>query len=157
MSLKDIIVIVPVYNEEDSLLRFKKEMNIFIESSNFKVGVLFVNDGSTDNSLRIIQDICTEDNSYQYISLFKNMGLSTAMKAGIDNIQSRYIGYIDADLQTSPSDFELLISHIAENDLVLGYRHDRNDPFIKRISSTIANSVCFPFSYSWCYSASSNC
>ncbi len=141
MSLKDIIVIVPVYNEEDSLLRFKKEMNIFIESSNFKVGVLFVNDGSTDNSLRIIQDICTKDNSYQYISLFKNMGLSTAMKAGIDNIQSRYIGYIDADLQTSPSDFELLISHISENDLVLGYRHDRNDPFIKRISSTIANSV----------------
>jgi len=141
MSVNDIIVIVPVYNEEDSLLRLKKEMDVFIESGSLNVGVLFVNDGSTDNSLQIIQDICNTDNRYQYISLCQNMGLSAAIKAGIDNIQSRYIGYIDADLQTSPSDFELLIPHIANNDLVMGYRHDRNDPFVKRISSTIANAV----------------
>ncbi len=141
MSVNDLIVIIPVYNEEDSLLRLKKEMGVFIESGSLNVGVLFVNDGSTDNSLQIIQDICNTDNRYQYISLCQNMGLSAAIKAGIDNIQSRYIGYIDADLQTSPSDFELLIPHIANNDLVMGYRHDRNDPFVKRISSTIANAV----------------
>jgi len=141
MSVNDIMVIIPVYNEEDSLLRLKKEMDVFIDSASLKVGALFVNDGSTDNSLDIIQDICNRDNRYQYISLCQNMGLSAAIKAGIDSIQSRYIGYIDADLQTCPSDFELLIPHISKNDLVMGYRHDRNDPFIKRVSSTIANSV----------------
>ncbi len=141
MTNKDLTIIVPLFNEQDSLLRLKTELDKFITGCKMKTGVLFVNDGSTDNSLHIIKEICADDSNYQYISLSENMGLSAAIKAGIDHIQSKYTGYIDADLQTSPADFNLLIPFIEDYELVLGHRHERNDPFVKRMSSVIANAV----------------
>ena len=141
MTLPKLTIIVPVFNEQDSLLRLKTELDKFINTGKLAAGVLFVNDGSTDNSLRIIKKICTDDVNYQHISLSENMGLSAAMKAGINTIQTKYTGYIDADLQTSPADFDLLIPFIEDYELVLGHRHERNDPFVKRMSSVIANAV----------------
>ncbi len=141
MTNTDLTIIVPLFNEQDSLLRLKTELDKFIHTGKLAAGVLFVNDGSTDNSLSIIREICADDANYQYISLSENMGLSAAMKAGIDNIQTKFTGYIDADLQTSPADFELLIPFIEDYELVLGHRHERNDPFVKRMSSLIANAV----------------
>jgi glycosyltransferase involved in cell wall biosynthesis len=65
--------------------------------------------------------------------------LSTAIKAGFDAACSDYVGYIDADLQTTPEDFDLLIPHLDEYEMVMGIRANRNDSFVKRISSKIAN------------------
>ncbi len=141
MTNTDLTIIVPLFNEQDSLPRLKTELDSFITGCKLKTGVLFVNDGSTDNSLVIIKEICAGDTSYQHITLSENMGLSAALKAGIDHIESKYTGYIDADLQTSPADFELLLPFIEDFDLVLGHRHQRNDPFVKRMSSLIANTV----------------
>lgn len=74
-----------------------------------------------------------------YITVQKNGGLSSAMKAGIDVTESPYVGYMDADLQTTPEDFNLLLNDIASFELVMGIRANRKDTFFKRIQSKIAN------------------
>ena len=75
-----------------------------------------------------------------YISLKKNSGLSTAMKAGIDSTASRLVGYIDADLQTDPEDFNKLLEYASEYQLVSGIRANRKDSAFKRLQSKIANN-----------------
>lgn len=134
-----LTIIVPVYNEEECLVRFRDEMERFMADVPVKTSILFVNDGSTDNSLKIIKKICSIDPSYTWIALVKNRGLSTAIKAGIDHCRTELIGYIDADLQTTPLDFLGMLHYIPEYDMVNGIRQNRKDTFVKKISSAIAN------------------
>jgi dolichol-phosphate mannosyltransferase len=137
----DLTIIVPVFNEEANLPRVSEELSEFIESSVFAAKVLFVDDGSTDHSASIIESICRENELFGFIQLKDNKGLSTALKAGIDQVDTKYTGYIDADLQTSPSDFNKLLEFCQEFDLVMGSRIDRKDSLIKRITSSIANTL----------------
>lgn len=134
-----LTIIVPVFNEEECLARFGEAMDPFLVQSPLPARVLFVNDGSTDNSLSQIRQICRRKPGYTYISLDKNYGLSTAFKAGIDFADSTYIGYIDADLQTSPLDFLSFFPYLPEYQMVLGIRQKRQDTFVKKVSSKIAN------------------
>jgi dolichol-phosphate mannosyltransferase len=140
MAAFELLVIIPVYNEQDSLFRLRSEMDLFLDACTLRAGVLFVDDGSVDESLARIRDICRENGRYGYISLERNMGLSGALKAGITHCDSKWIGYIDADLQTSPSDFLLYIPYLDDFDLVTGHRYLRRDPWVKRLSSVVANS-----------------
>ncbi len=139
--MSEFTIIVPVYNEEDNLKRVEKELLAFINISNKKTEILFVNDGSTDNSQQLINTICKRNNGFHYINFKENKGLSSAIKAGFDHIESPLVGYIDSDLQTSPEDFNLLLDKIGEYDLVTGVRVNREDSFVKSISSTIANGI----------------
>lgn len=133
-------VVIPVFNEEENLKRIETEFTQFAHTANFKFSVLFVDDGSTDNSLSLMQEICDKNNLFQYISFKKNCGLSAAIKAGIDCSSTPYVGYIDADLQTNPEDFNLLMEFAPHFELVTGIRANRKDTFVKKISSKIANS-----------------
>ena len=99
----------------------------------------FVNDCSSDQSKERIIEVCNRQKHFYYLSLENNLGLSVALKAGIDATWSTYIGYIDADLQTVPKDFNLLIPYIEKYELVMGIRVKRDDSFVKRVSSKIAN------------------
>ena len=137
---KSLTILVPVYNEEDCILPLALVMNRFLDEASIAVRVLFINDGSRDNSAKLIEMVCSQDARYSFISLEQNSGLSTALKAGIDNSNSQFIGYIDADLQTSPSDFPKLIEFMNGYDLVTGYRKTRKDTVVKTFSSLIANS-----------------
>ena len=141
LNQPSLTVIVPVYNEEGCLAQFCKAMDAFFEQAPMPVLALFVNDGSTDNSLPLIKEICRKKPGYSYISLDKNYGLSTAFKAGIDYADSTYIGYIDSDLQTSPLDFLHFFPYLPEYQMVNGIRQKRKDSFVKKISSVIANSI----------------
>ncbi|RIJ42822.1 glycosyltransferase [Pontibacter oryzae] len=134
-----LTVLVPVYNEEGCLQRFREAMDAFLAESPVPTQVLFINDGSTDSSLPQIREICQKYGGYSYISLDRNHGLSTAIKAGIDHCRTSHIGYIDSDLQTSPLDFMLLLEHLPQHEMVIGIRAKRKDTFIKKISSKIAN------------------
>lgn len=138
--MKEITVIIPVYNEVENLKRVKEVFDDYIPKALYPTRVLFVDDGSTDGSLEIIKSISKEDR-YDYISFTQNRGLSTAIKAGIDHISTPLIGYIDADLQTTPYDFDKLLEHIEEFDAVIGYREKRADTISKKIQSKIANSI----------------
>ncbi len=137
----EFTIIVPVYNEEDNLARVEKELLAYAKIASKKTAVLFVNDGSTDSSQELIGAICQRNELFQFINFKENRGLSAAIKAGFDHVESPLLGYIDSDLQTSPMDFNKLLEHIDSYHLVTGVRADRKDSFIKNMSSKIANGI----------------
>ncbi|MNF33548.1 Undecaprenyl-phosphate 4-deoxy-4-formamido-L-arabinose transferase [compost metagenome] len=137
----ELTIIIPVYNEEDNLDRVHQEMKQFLKIAKKKTKILFVNDGSKDNSQDLIDKICTDNPEFNFISFGKNTGLSAAIKAGFDYTDTPWVGYIDADLQTSPEDFNILIDYTEEYDLVTGVRSNRKDSFTKNMSSKIANAI----------------
>ncbi len=134
-------IIVPVFNETDNLLRVEKELLAYIKIAPLKILVLFVNDGSTDNSQALIETICNRNTCFSFLTFKENRGLSAAIKAGFDYTNTEFIGYIDSDLQTSPKDFNLLLEYRNEYDLITGIRVNRQDRIVKNLSSKIANSI----------------
>jgi dolichol-phosphate mannosyltransferase len=136
---ESLTIIVPVYNEEGNIIRIKDALQQYMDSSSLKVFAFFVNDGSNDSSLKLIQQVCQADSRFGLISFVENRGLSAAIKAGIDYSETAYVGYMDADLQTSPLDFCLFEPHITSHELVTGERQNRQDGVGKRISSSFAN------------------
>ena len=132
-------IIVPIYNEEDNIARLESTFAEYLPKCIEKACVLFVNDGSKDSSLKGIEEICSRNKDFYYISFDRNRGLSAAIKAGFDTCESPLVGYMDADLQTAPEDFNLLLPHAADYTLVSGIRARRNDSGSKRIQSKIAN------------------
>lgn len=140
-------IVVPVYNEEDNLLRVETELLAYTKIATKATKILFVNDGSKDKSQAIIEDICSRNPEFSYILFKENRGLSAAIKAGFDHTETELVGYIDSDLQTAPSDFNLLLEHIGPNDLVTGVRANRKDSFVKNMSSKIANGIRRSFTH----------
>lgn len=132
-------IVVPVYNEEDNLDRVEKSLSHYLTICTLSACVLLVNDGSRDSSLEKIKAICGRQPDFFYISSSANHGLSTAIKAGINTAESKYLGYIDADLQTNPEDFNLLLAHITDYDIVTGIRAKRKDSVFKKLQSKIGN------------------
>ncbi len=137
----DLTIIVPVYNEEENIDRLEQTFKEYFDQSPIKSKVLFVDDGSTDESFEKIKKLSDKDSRFEYLKFDKNYGLSSAIKAGIDHISTPWTGYIDADLQTTPFDFDKLWEFIKDYDLVVGYRGDRKDTLNKRIQSKIANAI----------------
>lgn len=138
--MSDFTIIIPVYNEEANLLRVEKELLEYLEIASLTTSILFVNDGSNDGSQQIIETICQRNKDFHFILFHENKGLSAALKAGFDWTKSNWIGYIDSDLQTNPKDFELLLKHRDQYELITGIRTNRQDGIIKRFSSRVANS-----------------
>lgn len=143
----EFTIIVPVYNEEANLNRVEKELSDYSKIASKPTKILFVNDGSKDRSQEIIEDICSRQTNFHYISFAENRGLSAAIKAGFDHVDTPLLGYIDSDLQTAPEDFNLLLEHIGSYDLVTGVRSDRKDSFVKNMSSKIANGIRRSFTH----------
>lgn len=143
----DLTIIVPVHNEEDNIERLETALSAFIKSVSIKTNVLFINDGSTDSSQDIIEKICWNNPLFSFISFKRNHGLSAAIKAGFDHVTTSLVGYIDADLQTSPADFKILLEELNDNDLITGVRTERKDSFVKKMSSTIANKIRRAFTH----------
>ncbi|WP_405569629.1 glycosyltransferase [Winogradskyella sp. Asnod2-B02-A] len=140
-------IIVPVYNEEDNLERLETELLKYLNIATVTTSVLFVNDGSIDNSQALIESICKRNDAFDFILFKNNKGLSAAIKAGFDHVDSELVGYIDSDLQTSPEDFNLLLEHIDSHELVTGVRSNRKDSFVKTVSSKIANGIRRAFTH----------
>ncbi|UMB54886.1 glycosyltransferase family 2 protein [Lutibacter sp. A64] len=140
-------IIVPVYNEEANLKRVEQELSNYIKIATKKTKVLFVNDGSKDNSQQLIEEICANNSNFEFINFEKNCGLSAAITAGFKNVDTELVGYIDSDLQTAPEDFNLLLKEIENYDLVTGVRANRKDTFVKNMSSTIANGIRRAFTH----------
>ncbi len=132
-------VIVPVYNEQENMIRLESELASFLKTARMKSCILFVNDGSIDQSIEMIREVCDRHDNMFFISFDKNKGLSAAIKAGIDYTFSDYVGYIDADLQTTPEDFNILLEDAPRYAMVMGIRTGRKDGWVKRASSKFAN------------------
>ena len=112
-----ISVIVSCYNEEESIPLFYKEMNSVSKQMNHvDFEFMFVNDGSSDNTLNELKDLAHKDNRVRFISFSRNFGKEAAMYAGLENVTGDYITLMDADLQDPPSMLPVMYKYIKEND-----------------------------------------
>ncbi|RCK73009.1 MAG: Glycosyl transferase, family 2 [Anaerolineae bacterium] len=136
-------IIIPVYNEEENLVLLKARLDEALSDMNeHSWEVLLVDDGSTDNSAQIIQQLAQADPDHVVaIYLRRNFGQTAAIAAGIDHARGDVIVLMDADLQNDPLDIPLLIEKIEQGyDVVSGWRRERQDAFLTRtLPSRIAN------------------
>jgi len=134
-------IIVPLFNERENLERLAASLSAFLPECAVKPAcVLLVDDGSTDGSGALVEELCRRQPDFYFLRFDRNRGLSAALKAGFDACASPLCGYIDADLQTDPEDFNLLLPHAGEYALVTGIRTGRKDSFGKRLISKAANA-----------------
>ncbi len=134
-----LTIIVPIYNEQDNIPSLEERLGAWLPACSVSACVLFVDDGSSDGSLSLLTEVCNRHPEFFYISFERNAGLSAAIKAGIDYCCSELVGYMDADLQTAPEDFNLLLEDIDSYSMVTGIRANRKDSGFKRLQSKIAN------------------
>lgn len=134
-----LTIIVPVYNEEDNIQALAQALGTYLSHAAAPACVLFVNDGSRDRSAERIREACAANPHFFYLDFARNCGLSAAIKAGFDAARSPYVGYMDADLQTTPEDFDLLLAQMPDHEMAVGIRARRKDTLFKRLQSKIAN------------------
>jgi len=137
----DVSVVIPVYNEEKNLPILIPQIIDVLKPLDKKFEILLVDDGSTDKSLDVIKDFCGKFMEVRYIKFLKNAGQSAAFDAGFRNALGEIVVTLDADLQNDPKDIPKLLSFVPEYDVVCGWRAERNDPLIKKISSRVGNAV----------------
>ena len=136
-----ISIIVPVLNEEGSLDKFYNETTKSLnEYSNWEI--IFIDDGSDDESYNIMRKLADEDNRVSIIQFFKNFGKADALSEGFKQANGGVIITIDADLQDDPAEIPRLVEKIQEGwDVVSGWKKDRKDPISKRLPSKLFNMV----------------
>jgi len=136
-----ISVIIPIYNEEANIIKLSESILNALSDIDFEV--LFVNDGSTDNSEKIIKSISQKHSNMKLINLRRNYGQTAAMQAGFDHSKGDIVIPMDGDLQNDPKDIPMLIEKINEGyDVVSGWRKIRSDKkFTRIIPSKIANMI----------------
>lgn len=141
LSEYKMTVIIPVFNEVENLDRIGETFREYLPKAGVRTKVLLIDDGSEDGSFEKIRNLCADHSDFEFLKFNRNCGLSTAIKAGIDHCNTDLMGYIDADLQTTPFDFEKLLEYIEDYDAVIGFRAKRKDTLSKKIQSWIANNV----------------
>jgi len=139
----EVSVFLPVYNEEPNLLPLHAKLNDALKTLARSAEIVYVDDGSTDGSLRILREIAELDPRVRVIALRRNYGQTAAMAAGIDAAQGKVLIPMDADLQNDPADITRLLQKLDEGyDVVSGWRKNRKDKMITRkIPSMIANRL----------------
>ncbi len=140
-SKVEISAVIPVYNEEENLPVLVPRLMEVLNGLRQPYEVIFVDDGSTDESPGILRKMRVHDPSVRVLRLKENRGLSTALVAGMRAAQGRVIVTLDSDLQNDPADIPKLLGCLNEYDMATGWRQKREDPWLKRISSKIANRV----------------
>lgn len=134
-------IIVPVFNEEGNLHKLHDELVSAVEALGVDYELLFVDDGSTDGSYKVLKELAQSHARTTVIKLRRNFGQTLAMQAGVDYSTGDVIVFIDADLQNDPRDIPHLIEKLNEGyDIVSGWRRHRKDKLLtRRIPSIIAN------------------
>lgn len=133
-------VVIPLYNEEENTRLLYEKLKAVLDSLNKEYEIVFVDDGSTDKTLSILEEIQVNDKNVVILSLRRNFGQTAAFAAGFDFSRGDVIVTMDGDLQNDPADIPKLLKLIKDNDLVSGWRKKRKDPFFsRRFPSIIAN------------------
>ncbi|MEG1580442.1 MAG: glycosyltransferase family 2 protein [Bacteroidaceae bacterium] len=139
----DISVIVPLYNEAESLPELAAWIKRVMKKHNFSYEIIFINDGSTDTSWKTIEELQKEDLAIKGIKFRRNYGKSPALYCGFQRADGDVIITMDADLQDSPDEIPELYRMITEDnyDLVSGYKQKRYDPLSKTIPTKLFNAT----------------
>jgi glycosyltransferase involved in cell wall biosynthesis len=137
-----ISFIVPVLNEEESIEALTQKICSNMSGAGGDFEIVFVDDGSTDNSLKTIKKLAENNKQVRYISFRKNMGKAAALQAGFRNSRGEIVITMDADLQDDPEEIPRFVEKINEGfDMVSGWKYRRRDPLEKRLPSKVFNAV----------------
>jgi len=141
--MSDISVIVPLYNEEESLPELSAWIERVMKQNNFTYEIIFVNDGSRDNSWKTIKSLAEKNANIKGISFSRNYGKSAALHVGFKDANGKVVITMDADLQDSPDEIPTLYKMIMEEDydLVSGWKQKRFDPITKTIPTKLYNAA----------------
>lgn len=139
----DISVIIPLYNEEESLPELYSWIARVMKDNGYSYEVIFVNDGSTDNSWKVIEELSRKSDEVKGIKFRRNYGKSPALYCGFKEAKGNVVITMDADLQDSPDEIPELYRMITEDgyDLVSGYKQKRYDPLSKTIPTKLFNAT----------------
>lgn len=144
----DLSVVIPVYNEEESLPRLVEEVHAALDPTGMAFEIILVDDGSRDGSYKWMKARAAEDPALTVIRFRRNFGQTAAMQAGLDAARGELVATMDADLQNDPKDIPMMIETLREGlggegyDMVAGWRANRQDTFInRRLPSIIANRL----------------
>ena len=140
-KMLEVSVVIPIYNEEGNIRELYTKLNDVLSIITENYEVIFVDDGSTDNSFNILKEINTENKNVVVVKFRRNFGQTAALSAGFDHFKGDVIITMDGDLQNDPEDIALLLTKINEGyDIVSGWRVDRKDPFFtKKLPSKFSN------------------
>jgi dolichol-phosphate mannosyltransferase len=133
-------LVVPVHDEEGNLEPLWREIEALLAARPETVEVLFVNDGSSDGSSAILDRLRASDARIRVLDHDRNHGLTAALDCGFHHARGAVIAMCDADLQNPPGELAKLLDALPGFDMVIGWRKHRDDPWLKRISSRIANA-----------------
>ena len=141
METKDqlLSIVIPVYNEAESISELHREIVQVCANENYNYEIIIVDDGSTDKTDVVLKEL----SPLIYIRLRRNFGQTAAMDCGIKKAKGQLIITMDGDGQNDPSDIPLLLEHLEKNkfDVVSGWRKNRKDSFMKKLSSRAANML----------------
>ncbi|KKB49971.1 hypothetical protein HMPREF1212_03131 [Parabacteroides sp. HGS0025] len=144
----DISVVIPLYNEAESLPELETWIERVMKENNFTYEVIFINDGSTDNSWEVIEELQQKNACVRGVKFRRNYGKSPGLHCGFQRAKGDVIITMDADLQDSPDEIPELYRMIKEDgyDLVSGWKKKRYDPLSKTIPTKLFNATARKFS-----------
>jgi glycosyltransferase involved in cell wall biosynthesis len=137
---KDLSLVIPVYNEEENLRPLAEEIRAALGHIGLDYEVIFIDDGSKDNSFACLRELAAEDPHIVAIRFRRNYGQTAAFAAGFDHARGRVVVTLDADRQNDPADIPKLLAELDKGyDVVNGWRENRQDNLARRFPSRIAN------------------
>lgn len=136
-------VVIPIYNEEENINLLYEELKGVLKTIDHDHEIIFVDDGSSDTSLVLLEKLQEQDDAVVVVSFRRNFGQTAAMSAGFDYASGDVIVTMDGDMQNDPHDIPKFLNKMDEGyDLVSGWRYKRQDPFLnRRLPSMIANKI----------------
>ncbi|MCS7215743.1 MAG: glycosyltransferase family 2 protein [Thermodesulfovibrio sp.] len=136
----DLSVVIPLYNEEENIYELHKKLTETLNKLSINYEVIYVDDGSIDNTLNYLEEIQKKDHHVVVLSFRRNFGQTAAFAAGFDFARGDIVITMDGDLQNDPADIPWLMEAIKDADIVSGWRKKRKDPFLsRRLPSIVAN------------------
>ncbi len=137
-----ISIVIPVYNEAESLEALHAEIDEVVKAHGYQVEIIFVNDGSTDDSWQVIERLAARDERVRAIRFRRNFGKAAALSAGFDDARGELVFTMDADLQDDPHEIPEFLAKMDQNlDVVSGWKKTRHDPWHKVLPSRIFNGM----------------
>ncbi|MCL4492542.1 MAG: glycosyltransferase family 2 protein [Nitrospirae bacterium] len=135
-----VSIVIPLYNEEENVEMLQERLHQALDSHKLDYEIIYVDDGSNDRTLQLLEGIQKKNGNVMVLSLRRNFGQTAAFAAGFDFARGDIIVTMDGDLQNDPTDIPRLLEATKDYDLVSGWRKNRKDPFIsRRLPSIIAN------------------
>ncbi len=141
--LKEISIVVPLFNEEESISELFIWINDVMQKHQFKYEVIFVDDGSKDSSWKVIEDLSVKFSTVKGLKFQRNYGKSAALQKGFEAALGKVVITMDADLQDSPDEIPYLYEMIVNEDydVVSGWKKKRHDPISKTIPTKLYNTT----------------